>query len=136
METEVPNVEEVQEIQEIQKTTKPKNKPFVPKYDSARYDKDTGKYSRKPLDPQYFNKYYHENNIMVPCLYCSKMVGKMKMQRHLKTKYCMARQPLLLPETSIPSESPAKPPKPSKYVENFEDKVINILEKHLEKLKI
>ena len=73
---------------------------------------------------------------MVPCLYCSKMVGKMKMQRHLKTKYCMARQPFLLPETSIPSESPAKPPKPSRYVENFEDKVINILEKHLEKLKV
>ena len=69
---------------------------------------------------------------MVPCLYCSKMVGKMKMHRHLKTKYCMARQPLLPPKTSIPSESPAKPPKPSEYVEHFEANVINILEKRSE----
>ena len=133
METEVPNVEEVQEIQE---TTKPEKKPFVPKYESARYDKDTGKYCRKPLDPQYFNKYYHEKNVMVPCLYCCKMVGKMKMHRHIKTQYCMARRQLLPPEAFIPSDPPPKPPKLSKYVEKFEDKVISILEKRLETLQI
>ena len=48
METEVPNDEEVQDIQE---TTKSKTKPFVPKYESARYDKDTGKYSRNHWIP-------------------------------------------------------------------------------------
>lgn len=118
----------MEEIQEIKENMEIKKKPFLPKGNSKRLDKETGKYNMKPLDPEYFNRYYHENNVMMPCLHCGKMVGKMRMCKHIKTKSCLEAQMLAPPE---PTD---KPKKPAKYVENFEDKVLQILEKHLKKL--
>ena len=120
----------MEEIQENIQEETTKKMPFVPKGNSKRFNKESGKYNRKPLDPDYFNKYYHENNVMMPCLHCGKMVGKLKMCRHIKTKSCLEAQMLSPPE---PSD---KPNKPTKYVEKFEDKVLQILEKHLENLKM
>jgi hypothetical protein len=59
---------------------------------SKRFDPVTGKYNMKPLDPEYFNKYYHKNNVPTTCKFCGKTVGKMKMQRHLETTTCMQTQ--------------------------------------------
>ena len=36
---------------------KPKSK-FVPKKESDRYDKETGKYDHSPLDPEYYKMYW------------------------------------------------------------------------------
>jgi len=59
---------------------------------SKRLDPVTGKYNMKPLDSQYFNKYYHKHNVPTTCTFCGKTVGKMKMQRHLSTNRCMSFQ--------------------------------------------
>ena len=118
----------MEEIQETNENMEIKKIPFLPKCYSKRVDKETGKYNMKPLDPEYFNKYYYENNVMMPCLHCGKMVGKLRMCKHIKTKSCLEAQMLAPPE---PSD---KPRKPLKYVENFEDKVLQILEKHLKKI--
>ena len=59
---------------------------------SKRLDSETGHYNAKPLDPNYFNDYYHKHNIKLPCAFCGKAVGKLKMFRHLKTTRCMKAQ--------------------------------------------
>ena len=46
--------------------------------------------NNKPLDPNYFNSYYHNNlAVKIPCLICGETVSKSKMQGHLKTKKCI-----------------------------------------------
>ena len=59
---------------------------------STRLDPQTGKYNMKPLDPDYFNKYYHRNNVKTQCVYCDKMIGKLKMYKHHRTLQCMRAQ--------------------------------------------
>ncbi len=45
--------------------------------------------SNKPIDPEYFNKYYQANlSHNVECLNCQKMVSFAKLKRHQKTKRC------------------------------------------------
>ena len=44
----------------------------------------------KPIDPDYFNKYYHTNlAVNIPCVHCSEMISKCKMNQHLKSNKCM-----------------------------------------------
>ena len=44
----------------------------------------------KPLDKDYFNKYYHTNlAVKIPCVHCSEMISKSKMNQHLESKKCM-----------------------------------------------
>ena len=44
----------------------------------------------KPIDKDYFNKYYHTNlAVKIPCVNCSEMISKCKMNQHLQSKKCM-----------------------------------------------
>jgi hypothetical protein len=44
----------------------------------------------KPIDPDYFNKYYHTNlAVKIPCVHCYEMISKSKMNQHLQSKKCM-----------------------------------------------
>ena len=44
----------------------------------------------KPIDKDYFNKYYHSNlAIKVPCVNCCEMISKSKMNQHLKSNKCI-----------------------------------------------
>jgi hypothetical protein len=44
----------------------------------------------KPIDKDYFNKYYHINlAVKIPCVHCSEMISKSKMNQHLQSKKCM-----------------------------------------------
>jgi hypothetical protein len=96
----------------------------------------------KPLDPDYFNKYYQDKNIMVPCVHCNKMVGKLKMSRHFETKGCQLAQSISNPENIIkePVVRPQriKEPKLSepriKELVTLETKVFEILDKYFEKM--
>ena len=46
--------------------------------------------SNKPLDPQYFNKYYHEKlAIKEECLVCCELISKSKMAQHQLTNKCI-----------------------------------------------
>ena len=69
-----------------------KKQSFVPKKDSGRFDKETGIYNTKPLDPEYFKKYYHAHSEKVTCQLCGKLTGQFKMFRHVKTQKCLKAQ--------------------------------------------
>jgi len=44
----------------------------------------------KPIDKEYFNKYYHKNlAFKVPCINCCEMISKSKMKQHLETNKCI-----------------------------------------------
>jgi hypothetical protein len=44
----------------------------------------------KPIDPEYFNKYYQANlSHNVTCDKCNKIVSFAKIKRHQKTKKCL-----------------------------------------------
>ena len=44
----------------------------------------------KPLDPEYFNKYYREKlAIKVECPICLELISKPKMKKHQLTKKCI-----------------------------------------------
>ena len=86
---ETQNQEIINEVQEIIKTDK---STYVPKRESSRFNKETGKYNHHPLDPDYFNKYYHARNEQIPCEHCGQIVGKLRMCKHVKSKKCMKKQ--------------------------------------------
>jgi hypothetical protein len=43
---------------------------------------------RKPIDPEYFNNYYHAKKVKIPCPNCGKMIYNMNMGKHLKNPIC------------------------------------------------
>ena len=50
----------------------------------ARYLED-GVYDKKPLDPNYFNNYYHTHKVETQCTHCCKVfVCKQGLTKHLK----------------------------------------------------
>ena len=61
-----------------------------PKKVSKRLNTETGEYDRKPNDPEYFKKYWQENNDKVKCVRCDAMVVKLRMCKHIKSQKCMA----------------------------------------------
>ena len=65
---------------------------FVPKKESDRYDKETGKYYSGPLDPEYFKMYWRTKNEPIPCQHCGKLVGKLRMCKHVKSQQCQKAQ--------------------------------------------
>ena len=70
---------------------KPKQKSttdFRPVKDSTRYDKDQDKYNHKPLDPNYFNEYYKQHNVLIECDVCGRQTPKLKLARHKKSNKC------------------------------------------------
>ena len=67
---------------------------LIPKKDSDRYDKETGKYDNSPLDPEYYKMYWRLKNEQIPCEHCGKLVGKLRMCKHVKSKQCQKTQKL------------------------------------------
>ena len=65
---------------------------FVPKKESNRYDKETGKYNNNPLDPEYHKMYWRTKNEYISCAHCGKLVGKLRMCKHIKTIQCQKAQ--------------------------------------------
>ena len=44
----------------------------------------------KPIDKEYFNKYYQKNlALKIPCDYCGELISKSKMSQHKKTNKCI-----------------------------------------------
>ena len=44
----------------------------------------------KPIDPEYFNKYYHEKlSVKEECPVCCELISKSKMKKHQLTKKCI-----------------------------------------------
>ena len=50
-----------------------------------------GKYNNKPLDPDYYKKYWKANlaSVKVECPRCGVLTGKCQSARHYSTKVCM-----------------------------------------------
>ena len=65
---------------------------FVPKKESDRYDAETGKYNNNPLDPEYYKMYWRTKNEQIPCEHCGKLVGKLRMCKHVKSQQCQKAQ--------------------------------------------
>jgi len=65
-----------------------KKRTYVAREECTRYDAETGKYNIKPIDPEYFKKYYQTHNEKVKCEICGKTTGKFKMFRHVKSQKC------------------------------------------------
>ena len=61
-----------------------------PKKLSKRLNSETGEYDRKPNDPEYFNKYWQENNWKIKCVRCDAMVARLRMCKHIKSQKCLA----------------------------------------------
>ena len=66
-----------------------KKRIYVAREECTRYDEVTGKYNFKPLDPEYFKKYYQAHKEKTKCEICGKTTGKFKMYRHLKSQKCL-----------------------------------------------
>ncbi len=44
----------------------------------------------KPIDKEYFNKYYQKNlALKISCDHCGELISKCKMNQHLKSNKCM-----------------------------------------------
>jgi hypothetical protein len=64
-----------------------KGKDYLPMRESKRIKED-GTYNLKPLDPEYFKKYYHAHKVSIQCECCDKYVDKYKLNKHKRSKYC------------------------------------------------
>ena len=62
------------------------------KKESERYNKETGKYNNQPLDPEYYKLYWKSKNEHIPCEHCGKLVGKLRMCKHVKSQQCQKTQ--------------------------------------------
>ena len=51
------------------------------------YNEETGKKSYVPIDPDYFNNYYHANKKLITCDICGCVILK-KIGQHKKTMKC------------------------------------------------
>ena len=62
-----------------------------------------GKYNYKPLDPDYFKKYWKANlaTVKVECPRCGTLTGKCKIARHYTTGVCIKKTQARLLETSV-----------------------------------
>ena len=72
---------ESQNIEQILEKSKRKSK---------RLNEETGKYNKQPNDPDYYKKYWQENNFRVKCIRCDTTVGKLRMCTHIKSQKCLA----------------------------------------------
>ena len=83
---------ESKEIEPTKKTKEKKEK--VPTHkrrpikESTRYDKETDTYNTKPLDPEYFKKYWRSYNVVVQCDKCGRPAQKLHYARHQKSTLC------------------------------------------------
>jgi hypothetical protein len=79
------------QIQEIQIKTK----------QSKRLD-ENGNYDNRPIDPDYFKKYWQENNWKETCKRCGVQVARLRMCKHIKSKKCMeAAKTMMCYQTAI-----------------------------------
>ena len=75
-------------VPEIPESFKRQKKVYVSRQECTRYNPETGAYNDKPVDPEYFKKYYQNHKEKVKCEICNKTTGKFKMFRHLKSQKC------------------------------------------------
>ena len=62
------------------------NKPFK----AQERHLENGKYNSKPLDKEYFNKYYHEKRkVQIQCPRCGKNSTNGNLSKHQLTKSCL-----------------------------------------------
>ena len=78
-------------IEMVEITLPKQSRNFIPKkkLDSTRWNKETNTYNNKPIDPNYFNSYFHEKNIVIICDVCGQETKKLKLARHKKTNKCI-----------------------------------------------
>ena len=71
-------------VSEVSSEAKPKKstKDFKPVKESARYDKEKDVYNHKPLDPNHFNEYYKQHNVLIECDVCGRQTPKLTLSRH------------------------------------------------------
>ena len=69
-----------QQNNEIKKKEKKIRAPY-------RYMED-GSYNNKPLDPDYFNKYYHKRTEIIPCNKCGLECKRNYLYKHGLTNKC------------------------------------------------
>ena len=81
-------IQTTMEIPEIPESFKRQKKVYVSRQECTRYNPETGAYNDKPVDPEYFKKYYQNHKEKVKCEICNKTTGKFKMFRHLKSQKC------------------------------------------------
>lgn len=65
-----------------------------------RYMED-GTYNNKPLDPEYFNKYYHKRTEMTPCRKCGVECKKNYLYKHGLTNKCKKKAAMLLDAVQV-----------------------------------
>ena len=72
-------------------------KSWTPTLNSKRLDPITGKYNNKPIDPEYFNKYYTDNlkDAKVQCPNCNCMCPKKTQLRHMRSSKCKKQYEIL-----------------------------------------
>ena len=63
---------------------------WIPKNNSKRLNQETGVYNIKPIDPEYFNKYYLAHGRKhIMCKQCHELVLYKSMPTHIKTQKCL-----------------------------------------------
>jgi hypothetical protein len=64
---------------------------------NSKWRHEGDKYNYKPLDPDYFKKYYQEKikGVKTNCQYCDCIITKENLIRHNKTKKCIKAQQLI-----------------------------------------
>ena len=77
-------------IEMVEITLPKQSRHFIPKIklDSTRWNKDTNTYNNKPIDPNYFNNYFHEKNSLIICDVRGQETKKLKLSRHKKSNKC------------------------------------------------
>ena len=88
--------EQIETVIEEQIEIVKKRKPHKVKRNPERYLAD-GTYNSKPLDPDYFKKYWREHsNKEYKCPICEKVIFSCdKIKRHEKSRFCLRAQALL-----------------------------------------
>ena len=87
-------IQTTMEIPETPESFKRQKKVYVSRQECTRYNAETGEYNDKPVDPEYFKKYYHAHSEKVTCQFCGKLTGQFKMFRHVKSQKCLKAQQL------------------------------------------
>ena len=75
----------------LEDTTTKKNKMHQARSEKTAWRSAGEKYNKKPLDPEYAKRYYHNRQIIpIACPLCGTVVKRTQMKRHQMGKRCTA----------------------------------------------
>lgn len=75
----------------LEDTTTKKNKMHQARSEKTAWRSAGEKYNKKPLDPEYAKRYYHNRQIIpIACPLCGTVVNRTQMKRHQTGKRCKA----------------------------------------------